>query len=76
MMFVKSLSMTSAVAACAAGAAIAFAPGALAQSPSDCTSVGSATVCNSNVPPAQQGASPDGQNGAYGPSGNTPPVGN
>jgi len=81
-MSLKLVSITSGLAACIAGAAIAFAPGASAQQPSDCTTVDTATVCNSNVPPpppnGSEGRGPSGannQNGAYGPAGDAPPVG-
>jgi hypothetical protein len=82
-MSLKIMSLTSGMAACAAGAAILFAPGAAAQDPNDCTSVASATVCNSNMPPppanGADGGGPGGannQNGEYGPAGDAPPVGN
>src|SRR5690349_16276594 len=65
-----------------AGAAIAFAPAALAQQPNQCTDVGTVTVCDPSFgPPPPKGAGgrgPSGannQNGAYGPSGDAPPVG-
>jgi hypothetical protein len=68
------------IAGFAVGAATAFSPMAGAEPP--CDNTGSATVCetpgNTNVitdtPGNPNGPGP--QNGAYGPSGDTPPVGN
>jgi hypothetical protein len=48
-MSVKIVSVTSVLAACVAGAAIAFGPAASAEEPDDCALGGTAMVCN---PPA------------------------
>jgi hypothetical protein len=81
-MSVKIVSVTSVLAACVAGAAIAFGPAALAEEPDDCALGGTAIVCNPSVPAPPQGDTggrgPGGtnnQNGAYGPAGDAPPVG-
>jgi hypothetical protein len=77
-----SLKFMTAASALTAGAAIAFAPGVSAEEPIDCVDTGPATVCNTNLPPASPGdvagrgpAGANQQNGAYGPSGDAPPVG-
>jgi hypothetical protein len=76
----NNASKTLLLAACAVGAGVAFAPGASAEPP--CQNSGTATVCqtpgNASVqatPPANPNG-PGPQTGAYGPSGDTPPVGN
>jgi opacity protein-like surface antigen len=85
----KMLSMTSAVAACAAAAAIGSAVTAAAEpAPNDCVTVDAATVCDPSgnlVTPPEGGGNGSGgaggagaannQNGVYGPAGDTPPVG-
>lgn len=74
-------SRTLLIAACAVGAGVAFGPAAAAEPTDPCQNSGSATVCetpgNTNVitdtPANPNGPGP--QNGSYGPSGDTPPVG-
>ena len=69
------------VAACAVGAGIAFGPSASAEPADHCEHNGGATVCESpggtnviiDTPANPNGPGP--QNGEYGPSGDTPPVG-
>ena len=78
------------VAAFAIGAAVALSPVASAEPPPPCDNTGEATVCDSpgessittgpsdRVDDGTMGRGPGGannQNGAYGPSGDTPPVG-
>jgi hypothetical protein len=82
MSMTKVVPMTSAVLAALAAGAIASAPIALAQDPSQCTDSGATTtVCDPNIvvtPGDVGGRGPQGandQNGAYGPSGDAPPVG-
>jgi hypothetical protein len=80
------MSVAPALAAGAAAAVFAVAPPASAE-PEQCANATDSTVCespgNSNITvnPPQTGAGGVGgganeQNGSYGPSGNTPPVGN
>jgi hypothetical protein len=74
------------LAGCTAAAAIALSPAAFAQEPNSCIDQAGVTVCqtpgnsNETVTPPQTGGGNqipnNGQNGSYGPSGDTPPVGN
>ncbi len=83
-MTLKNISLASALAAGGAALTIAMGAPASAEPAQDCTNVGAGQVCDdtsqSAVPSAPgTGGGPGGanvQNGVYGPSGDTPPVGN
>jgi len=75
-MFQRNMFGAPAVAAALLAAGMLVGPVAWADPADNCTTVGSATVCDpsmSATPPQPGGGS---QNGPYGPSGDTPPVGN
>lgn len=76
----KTISVASALAAGGAALTIAMGAPASAEPAQDCTNVGAGQVCDdtsqSAVPSAPSTGGANVQNGPYGPSGNTPPVGN
>jgi hypothetical protein len=78
----KLWSIAPCLAAGAAAFALAAGPTAFAEGPADCSASAMSTVCqspgNSNevaIPQNVQPGGDGGQNGSYGPSGDTPPVG-
>jgi len=68
----------SALSAPVAAIGIALGAAASADPPDNCTVTGNATVCDPSIsapPPSDNGGQSGSQNGPYGPSGDTPPVG-
>jgi hypothetical protein len=81
-MSTKLWSIAAGLAAGAAGIAIAAGPVAYAEGPGDCVNSTTSVVCQSPgnsdevaIPQGVQPGNDGGQNGSYGPSGDTPPVG-
>ena len=79
-MSLKFLTIMPVITTCAAAVVISFAPNALADN-NDCVDTGGATVCgrgdigDSSIVVDDPSQGVGGQNGMYGPAGDSPPVG-